>query len=206
MPHPIEVGHDVAELADGLVRVLTPVCVPRADPDPVRPQIPSHGGGLGRRTGTAVRPEGDVEGARRTPARPEVGSRGIVLHGIGGGRFVVVPEGALADPPRWADDRPAPKLSRPPRRTGSHRPGPSGIPGPSAGDARRSSRTHARWPGVWRVTPAGHASSLVREAEEGPTTARCAARVRPRRISLPAPRDSREALPAASILNPCRRF
>ena len=54
------------------------------------------------------------------------------------------------------------------------------------------------------MTPAGQASSLVRPAEEGQTTVRCAAQVPPRRISLPAPRDPREVLPAASIPNRCR--
>ena len=42
---------------------------------------------------------------RRTPW-------GLVFHEIKGERFVVVPDGALADPPWWVDDRPALKLSR----------------------------------------------------------------------------------------------
>ena len=53
----------------------------------------------------------DVADARRTLAQLEVDTWGIVFHEIEGERFVVVPDGALADPPWWVDDRPALKLS-----------------------------------------------------------------------------------------------
>ena len=53
----------------------------------------------------------DIEEARRTLARLEVDTWGLVFHEIEGERFVVVPEGALIDPPWWVDDRPALKLS-----------------------------------------------------------------------------------------------
>ena len=53
----------------------------------------------------------DIEEARRTLAQLEVDTWGIVFHEIKGERFVVVPDGALADPPWWVDDRPALKLS-----------------------------------------------------------------------------------------------
>ena len=48
----------------------------------------------------------DIEDARRTLAQLEVDTWGIVVHEIKGDRFVVVPDGALADPAWWADDRP----------------------------------------------------------------------------------------------------
>ena len=53
----------------------------------------------------------DIEEARRTLAQLEVDTWGIVLHEIEGERFVVVPEGALADPPWRVDGRAALKLS-----------------------------------------------------------------------------------------------
>ena len=59
------------------------------------------GGGLDR----------DIEEARRTLAQLEVDTWGIVLDEIEGERFVVVPEGALADPLWRVDGRPALKLS-----------------------------------------------------------------------------------------------
>ena len=55
----------------------------------------------------------DIEDARRTLAQLEVDTWGLVFHEIEGERFVVVPDGVLADPPWWVDgDRPALKLSR----------------------------------------------------------------------------------------------
>ena len=53
----------------------------------------------------------DIEDARRTLAQLEMDTWGIVFHEIKGERFVVVPDGVLADPPWWVDDRPALKLS-----------------------------------------------------------------------------------------------
>ena len=53
----------------------------------------------------------DIEDARRTLAQLEVDTWGIVFHEIKGDRFVVVPDGALADPAWWVDGRPALKLS-----------------------------------------------------------------------------------------------
>ena len=53
----------------------------------------------------------DIEEARRTLAQLEVDTWGLVFHEIGGERFVVVPDGAIADPPWRVDDRPALKLS-----------------------------------------------------------------------------------------------
>ena len=54
----------------------------------------------------------DIEDARRTLAQLEEDTWGLVFHEIKGERFVVVPDGALANPPWWVDDRPAVKLSR----------------------------------------------------------------------------------------------
>ena len=54
----------------------------------------------------------DIEDARRTLAQLEVDTWGLVFHEIKGERFVVVPDGVLARPPWWVDDRPAVKLSR----------------------------------------------------------------------------------------------
>ena len=48
----------------------------------------------------------DIEEARRTLAQLEVDTWGIVLHEIKGERVVVVPDGALADPP-WEGGRPS---------------------------------------------------------------------------------------------------
>ena len=53
----------------------------------------------------------DIEDARQTLAQLEVDTWGFVFHEINGERFVVVPDGALARPPWWVDDRPALKLS-----------------------------------------------------------------------------------------------
>ena len=53
----------------------------------------------------------DIEDARRTLAQMEVDTWGLVFHEIKGERFVVVPDGVLARPPWWVDDRPALKLS-----------------------------------------------------------------------------------------------
>ena len=60
---------------------------------------------------TAAALDRDIEDARRTLAQLEVDTWGIVFHEIKGERFVVVPEGALADPPWRVDERPALKLS-----------------------------------------------------------------------------------------------
>ena len=54
----------------------------------------------------------DIEDARRTQAQLEEDTWGLVFHEIEGERFVVVPDGVLARPPWWVDDRPALKLSR----------------------------------------------------------------------------------------------
>ena len=53
----------------------------------------------------------DIKEARRTLVQLEVDTWGIVFHEIKGERFVVVPEGALADPPWRVDGRAALKLS-----------------------------------------------------------------------------------------------
>ena len=53
----------------------------------------------------------DIGDARRTLAQLEVDTWGLVFHEIEGERFVVVPDGVLARPPWWVDDRPALKLS-----------------------------------------------------------------------------------------------
>ncbi len=53
----------------------------------------------------------DIEDARRTLAQLEVDTWGLVFYEIKGERFVVVPDGVLARPPWWVDDRPALKLS-----------------------------------------------------------------------------------------------
>ena len=53
----------------------------------------------------------DIEDARRTLVQLEVDTWGIVFHEIDAERFVVVPDGALADPPWRVDGRPALKLS-----------------------------------------------------------------------------------------------
>ena len=53
----------------------------------------------------------DIEDVRRTLSQLEVDTWGLVFHEIKGERFVVVPDGALADPAWWVDDRPALKLS-----------------------------------------------------------------------------------------------
>ena len=60
---------------------------------------------------TAAELDFDIEEARRTLAQMEEDTWGIVLHEIEDERFVVVPEGALADPPWRVDGRPALKLS-----------------------------------------------------------------------------------------------
>lgn len=49
--------------------------------------------GIEQRIGTAAGPERDIEDARRPLARPEADTSGIVLHGIGGERFVVAAAG-----------------------------------------------------------------------------------------------------------------
>ena len=54
----------------------------------------------------------DIADARRTLAQLEEDTWGLVFHEIEGERFVVVPDGVLARPPWWVDDRPALKLSR----------------------------------------------------------------------------------------------
>ncbi len=54
----------------------------------------------------------DIEDARRTLTQLEEDTWGLVFHEIEGERFVVVPDGVLARPPWWVDDRPALKLSR----------------------------------------------------------------------------------------------
>ena len=60
---------------------------------------------------TAAELNRDIEDALRTLAQMEVDTWGLVFHEIEGERYVVVPDGALADPPWWVDDRPALKLS-----------------------------------------------------------------------------------------------
>ena len=60
---------------------------------------------------TSTELDRDVGDARRTLAQLEVDTWGLVFHEIEGERFVVVPDGALADPPWRVDDRPALKLS-----------------------------------------------------------------------------------------------
>ena len=60
---------------------------------------------------TAAALDLDIEEARRTLARLEETTWGIVLREIEGERFVVLPAGALADPPWTVDTRPAVKLS-----------------------------------------------------------------------------------------------
>ncbi len=53
----------------------------------------------------------DIEDAQRTLAQLEVDTWGIVFHEIKGERYMVVPDGVLADPPWRVDERPALKLS-----------------------------------------------------------------------------------------------
>ena len=53
----------------------------------------------------------DIEEARQTLARLEAATWGIALRDIDGERFVVLPTGALADPPWTVGTRPAVKLS-----------------------------------------------------------------------------------------------
>ncbi len=53
----------------------------------------------------------DVKDTPRTLAQLEAGTWGLVFREIKGERFVVVPDGVLARPPWWVDDRPALKLS-----------------------------------------------------------------------------------------------
>ena len=53
----------------------------------------------------------DIEEARQTLAQFEKDTWGIALREIAGERFVVLPAGALAYPPRRVDTRPAVKLS-----------------------------------------------------------------------------------------------
>ena len=60
---------------------------------------------------TAAALDLDIEQARRTLARLEAATWGIALREIEGERFVVLPAGALADPPLTVDARPAVKLS-----------------------------------------------------------------------------------------------
>ena len=52
-----------------------------------------------------------IEDARRTLGQMEMDTWGLVFHEIEGERFVVVPDGALDDPPWRVDGRPALKLS-----------------------------------------------------------------------------------------------
>ncbi len=56
----------------------------------------------------------DIADARRTMAQLEEDTWGLVFHVIKGERFVVVPDGVLADPPWWVEPGhlPALKLSR----------------------------------------------------------------------------------------------
>ena len=60
---------------------------------------------------TAAALDLDIEEARQTLARLETDTWGIALREIAGERFVVLPAGALAYPPRRVDTRPAVKLS-----------------------------------------------------------------------------------------------
>lgn len=108
LPHRVDAGPP-----DHHLRV-TSFILHSLDGQPVPDQGPEQG------IGTAAGLERDIEDARRALAQPEVDTRRIVLHEIGGERFVTVPAGALADPPWWVDGRPALKLSKPPRRTRSH--------------------------------------------------------------------------------------
>ena len=68
-------------------------------------------GSIQARIETAAGLGRDIEEARRTLAQLEVDTWGLVFHEIEGERFVVVPEGALADPPWRVDGRAALKLS-----------------------------------------------------------------------------------------------
>ena len=68
-------------------------------------------GSIQARIETATALGRDIEDARRTLAQLEVDTWGLVFHEIEGERFVVVPDGVLARPPWWVDDRPALKLS-----------------------------------------------------------------------------------------------
>ena len=68
-------------------------------------------GNIQARIETAAGLGRDIEDARRTLAQLEVDTWGLVFHEIKGERFVVVPDGVLARPPWWVDDRPALKLS-----------------------------------------------------------------------------------------------
>ena len=60
---------------------------------------------------TAAELDFDIEEAQRTLAQMEVDTWGVALLEIEGERFVVVPDGALGDPPWRVDGRPALKLS-----------------------------------------------------------------------------------------------
>ena len=60
---------------------------------------------------TAAALDLNIEQARQTLARLETDTWGIALREIAGERFVVLPAGALAYPPRRVDTRPAVKLS-----------------------------------------------------------------------------------------------
>ena len=60
---------------------------------------------------TAAALDLDIEQARQTLAQLETDTWGIALREIAGERFVVLPAGALAYPPRRVDTRPAVKLS-----------------------------------------------------------------------------------------------
>ena len=68
-------------------------------------------GNIQARIETAAGLGRDIEDARRTLAQLEADTWGLVFHEIKGERFVVVPDGVLARPPWWVDDRPALKLS-----------------------------------------------------------------------------------------------
>ena len=54
----------------------------------------------------------DIEETHKTLARLETATWGIALREVDGERFVVVPAGALADPPLTVGARPAVKLSK----------------------------------------------------------------------------------------------
>ena len=70
-------------------------------------------GGIQNRIETRAELNRDIADARRTLAELEEDTWGVALLEIEGERFVVVPDGVLADPPWWVDgDRPALKLSR----------------------------------------------------------------------------------------------
>ena len=66
---------------------------------------------IGTRIETLATLKVQIEQARETVAEIEETSWGVTLREIGGARFVVLPEGALEDPPWTVGGQPALKLS-----------------------------------------------------------------------------------------------